>query len=122
MIGDGMGLTQITAGMYSNGNMLNLEQFPVIGLHKSYSKDNLITDSAAGATAFASGIKTYNGAIGVDSDTMPAKTILEEAEEHGLSTGLVATSTIVHATPASFIAHQKLRKMYEEIAADFLNT
>ena len=122
MIGDGMGLTQITAGMYSNGNQLNLEKFPFIGLHKSYASNKLITDSAAGATAFACGVKTYNGAIGVDPDTIPVKNILEEAEENGLATGLVATSTIVHATPASFIAHQKQRKMYEEIAADFLKT
>ncbi|HHH49603.1 MAG TPA: alkaline phosphatase [Saprospiraceae bacterium] len=122
MIGDGMGLTQITAGIYSNGNKLNLEKFPIVGLHKSYSADNLITDSAAGATAFACGVKTYNGAIAVDTDTLPVKTILEEAEAHGLATGLVATSSIVHATPACFIAHQKQRKMMEAIAADFLKT
>lgn len=122
MIGDGMGLTQITAGMYRNGNKLNLEQFKYVGLHKPYSADDLITDSAAGATAFAAGVKTYNGAIAVDTDTMPVKTILEEAEEYGLSTGLVSTSSIVHATPASFIAHAKRRKMYENIAADFLDT
>ena len=120
MIGDGMGLTQITAGMYSNKNSLNLEQFKVIGLHKSYSGNSLITDSAAGATAMACGIKTYNGAIGVNLDTIPQKTLLEEAEEKGLATGLVATSTIVHATPASFISHVKSRRMYEEIAKDFL--
>lgn len=122
MIGDGMGLTQISAGLYSNNNQLHLEQFPVIGLHKPYASNDLITDSAAGATAFACGVKTYNGAIGVDPDTIPIKTILEESEDRGMSTGLVATSTIVHATPASFIAHQKQRKMYEEIAADFLKT
>ena len=122
MIGDGMGITQISAGMYRNGNRLNLESFPVIGLHKSYSSDNLITDSAAGATAFACGTKTYNGAIGVDPDETPVTTILEEAEAVGLATGLVATSTIVHATPASFIAHVKQRKMYEAIASDFLKT
>ena len=122
MIGDGMGITQITAGMYANGNKINLEKFPVVGLHKSHASDNLVTDSAAGATAFASGIKTYNGAIGVNPDTMAMPTILEEAEENGLATGLVSTSSIVHATPASFIAHQKLRKMYEAIAADFLKT
>jgi alkaline phosphatase len=122
MIGDGMGLTQITAGMYSNGNQLYLEKFPFIGLHKSYASNKLITDSAAGATAFACGVKTYNGAIGVDPDTIAVKNILEEAEQNGLATGLIATSTIVHATPASFIAHQKQRKMYEEIAADFLKT
>ncbi len=122
MIGDGMGLTQITAGMYRHQNKLNLEHFKVIGLHKSYASNSLITDSAAGATAFACGVKTYNGAIGVDADTIPQKTLLEEAEEKGLATGLVSTSTIVHATPASFISHVPSRKMYEAIAADFLKT
>ena len=122
LIGDGMGVTQITAGLYSNGNKLNLEKFPIVGLHKSYASNDLVTDSAAGATAFACGVKTYNGAIGVDPDTMAVKTILEEAEEKGYATGMVATSTIVHATPASFIAHQKQRKMYEAIAADFMKT
>lgn len=122
MIGDGMGVSQITAGLYSNNNKLNLEEFEVVGLHKSYSGDTLITDSAAGATAFSCGIKTYNGAIGVGMDTMPVKTILEIAETKGLATGMVATSTIVHATPASFIAHQPSRKMYQAIAADFMKT
>ena len=122
LIGDGMGITQISAGLYSNSNYLNLERIQTIGLHKSYSSDKLVTDSAAGATAFACGVKTYNGAIGVDADTVPVKTILEEAEEMGLKTGLVATSSIVHATPASFIAHNPYRKNYEAIAADFLKT
>ena len=122
MIGDGMGITQISAGMYSNSNTLNLERFKNIGLHKCYSSDALVTDSAAGATAFSSGIKTYNGAIGVDPDSIAVGTILEEAEVKGLKTGLVATSTIDHATPASFIAHNKSRQNYEEIALDFLQT
>lgn len=120
MVGDGMGITQISSGMYSNNNKLNLERIKTIGLHKCYSSDNLITDSAAGATAFACGVKTYNGAIGVNPDTIPMQTILEEAELKGLKTGIVATSTIEHATPASFVAHNKSRKNYEEIALDFL--
>lgn len=122
MIGDGMGLAQITAGMYANGNKISLERFPVVGLHKPHAYDDLITDSAAGATAFSCGCKTYNGAIGVKPDTLPCRTILEMAESKGLATGLVASSSIVHATPASFIAHQKQRRMYEEIAADFMKT
>lgn len=122
LIGDGMGVTQISAGLYSNSNQLSLERINNIGFHKSYSYDKLITDSAAGATAFACGVKTYNGAIGVGPDTLPRITLLEEAENLGLVTGLVATSTIVHATPASFISHNKYRKNYEEIALDFLNT
>ena len=122
MIGDGMGLGQITAGMYANGNRLNLEGFPVVGLQKTYAYDNLVTDSAASATAIACGVKTYNAAIGVNKDTLPVKSILEEAEEKGLRTGLIATSTIVHATPAAFIAHRPLRSMYDLIAEDFLKT
>ena len=122
LVGDGMGLTQISAGLYSNGNKLSLEEFKKIGFHKCYSYDDLVTDSAAGATAFSAGVKTYNGAIGVGPDTMAVKTILEEAEEKGYNTGLVTSSTIVHATPASFIAHNKSRKNYEEIALDFLKT
>ena len=122
VIGDGMGISQISAGMWANGNKLNLEKFNKIGLHKNYSYDDLITDSAAGATAFSCGKKTYNGAIGVGPDTMAVQTILEEAEERGYHTGLVSSSTIVHATPASFIAHNRSRKNYEEIALDFLKT
>jgi alkaline phosphatase len=118
MIGDGMGLTQITAGMYMNGNKLNLEQFKYIGLHKSHAADDLVTDSAAGATAFACGQKTYNGAIGVDKKGRPAQSILEEAEQKGKATGLVVTCSITHATPGSFYAHQKDREMVEEIAAE----
>ncbi|MDX1477404.1 MAG: alkaline phosphatase [Saprospiraceae bacterium] len=122
LIGDGMGLSQITGGMYFNGNKTALERLPVVGLHKCHSLDNLVTDSAAGATAFACGVKTFNGAVGVDGTGQPVQTILEEAEERGLATGLVATSSIVHATPASFIAHVVNRREYEQIALQFLET
>ncbi|MFT6705569.1 MAG: alkaline phosphatase [Patescibacteria group bacterium] len=121
LIGDGMGLSQITAAMYANKNRINLERFPVVGLHKTHASNDLVTDSAAAATAFACGVKTYNGAIGVNPDTLPVKSILEMAEEKGLATGLVATSTIVHATPASFFAHEKRRNLYECIAMDLLD-
>ena len=120
MIGDGMGLTQITAGYYRNGDHLNLVKFPVIGIHKPYSSDDLITDSAAGATAFSTGKKTFNKAVGMDKDSAFSKTILEEAMKQGYATGLVATSTIVHATPAAFVAHVDDRYKYEDIAKFFL--
>ena len=122
MIGDGMGLSQITAGMYSNNNRLNLERCKTVGLIKTHSASDLKTDSAAGATAFATGKKTYNGAVSVDVDTIPIPTILEMAEAKGYATGMVATAEIVHATPACFIAHQANRNWYEEIAFDFLKT
>ena len=122
MIGDGMGLGQITAAMYKNNGYLNLESFPVVGLQKTHSGDNLITDSAAAATAIACGVKTFNNAIGVDMDTLPVQSILEMAEERGLATGMIATSSIVHGTPGPFISHQPSRVLLERIAADFLET
>ncbi len=122
MIGDGMGLAQISAAIYSKNHSLNFEAFKNIGFIKQHSYDNLITDSAAGATAFSCGVKTFNGAIGVDADTIPCKTILEEAEENGLATGMIVTSSIVHATPAAFIAHQKSRAFFEQIAMDFMDS
>lgn len=116
LIGDGMGLSQITAGMYANENKINLERFPVTGLMKTHSSSHLITDSAAGATAFSCGCKTYNGAIGVTKAKAPCLTILEQAEKNGLATGLVATCSITHATPAAFFAHVNSRAETEDIA------
>ncbi len=122
LIGDGMGISQVFAGLTANRGHLFLENCKYIGFSKTQSADNYITDSAAGGTALSAGVKTYNGAIGVDKNGNPVKTILEEASENGLATGLVSTSSITHATPASFIAHQAKRSSYEDIAADFLKT
>jgi alkaline phosphatase len=125
LIGDGTGLAQITAGQYAMvgpDGLLSMQRMPVTGFVKTHSSDNLITDSASGATAYSCGLKTYNGAIGVDSNQVPCKTILELAEEKGLSTGLISTSSITHATPASFAAHVEQRSMQEEIATDFLDS
>lgn len=122
MIGDGMGVSHVYAGLTANGGHLFLDNFKQVGFSKTQSSDKYITDSAAGGTALSTGQKTYNGAIGVNTDTVAIKTILEMAEEKGLSTGLVSTSAITHATPASYIAHQGSRGSYEDIAADFLKT
>jgi alkaline phosphatase len=122
LIGDGMGVSQIYAGLTANRGHLNLERVKVIGFHKNQASDNYVTDSAAGATAFATGKQTYNGAIGLDSLKVPSVTLLEMAEQKGLSTGLVSTCDITDATPSSFIAHQRTRSMHEEIALDFLKT
>ena len=121
LIGDGMGLTQISAAMYSNNNRLALAKFPVIGFHKSHAANELITDSAAGGTAIACGIKTNNGNIGTDENGLSTESILEELDSMDYSTGMIVTSTIVHATPAAFAAHRARREMYEEIALDYLN-
>ncbi len=122
MIGDGMGVAQIYAGLTANHGKLNLEQCTTVGFHKNQASDKYVTDSAAGATAFACGQKTYNGAIGVDANGKSMPTILEIAERNGLATGLVATCSITHATPACFISHQASRSLDENIALDFLKT
>jgi len=122
LIGDGMGLSEISASQFYNEKPSNFERFNVIGLSKTSSSSDLITDSAAGATALACGVKTYNGAIGVDNDTISVKNIIEEVSLMGLSTGVIATSTITHATPASFYAHQKMRRMHEDIALDLVDS
>lgn len=122
MIGDGMGVAQIYAGLTANHGKLNLEQCTTVGFHKNQASDKYVTDSAAGATAFACGQKTYNGAIGVDASGKSIPTILEIAERNGLATGLVATCSITHATPACFISHQASRSLDENIALDFLKT
>jgi alkaline phosphatase len=122
LIGDGMGVAQVFTGITANGGMLNLVNMKNIGFSKTQSADKYITDSAAGGTALACGVKTNNGAIGVDPEGKEVESILEIAEEHEKATGLVSTSAITHATPASFIAHVPKRSMYEDIAADFVNS
>lgn len=122
LIGDGMGVSQIYGALTANKGDLYLKNFSRIGFQTTYSANNYITDSAAAGTALATGKKTKNGAIGVDVNNDKIENIREELEEKGLATGVVSTSSITHATPASFVAHQPSRNMYEAIAADFLKT
>ena len=120
-IGDGMGVAHITAGMTAGGVTLNLQKFPYSGLSITQSADNYITDSAAGGTAIACGIKTNNGMIGVAPDNTVVASITEILHNTGYATGVVSTSAITHATPASFVAHNSSRGNYEDIALHFLN-
>ena len=120
VIGDGMGLSHLTAGLVSAGGHLAIEGFPVVGLSKTSSADNLVTDSAAAATAMACGVKTRNGAIGVDPDGCPVPSLLELARARFMKTGVVVTSSITDATPAAFLSHQPSRKLQEAIAIDIV--
>lgn len=120
LIGDGMGLTQVSTAYYYGEDTPNFSRFKHIGLHQNEPIGKKITDSASGATAFSTGYKSYNAAIGVDGDTIPRETILEWAAENGKSTGVIATSSITHATPASFYAHVENRNWHEDIAADLV--
>ncbi|MFZ4412893.1 MAG: alkaline phosphatase [Bacteroidales bacterium] len=122
LIGDGMATAQIYAALTIKKDKLNIAKFKVIGFHKSYSANNFITDSAAGATAFSTGSKTKNGYLAVDTNKNVLPTILELAENKGLATGLVTTCAITHATPAAFVAHEAGRNNYDNIANWFLKT
>ncbi len=122
MIGDGMGIADVSAAMAVSATPLNILRCTVTGLQTTSSADNYITDSGAAGTALATGHKTNNGRIGMDADGNAVRSILEIAEQNGLATGLVATSAVTNATPAAFIAHQPSRYNYEGIAKDFLKT
>ncbi len=118
LIGDGNGLSQISSSVLANGGQLTLTQLKNIGLIKTSSADNFSTDSAAGASAFATGKKTKNRFIGVDQNGKSIENLTEILHNQGLNTGIITTDEIVGATPSAFYAHQKDRGMEKEIAED----
>jgi alkaline phosphatase len=120
LIGDGMGLTQISGAMSEFTGQNAFERFPVIGLSKTQSADDYVTDSGAGATVFSIGKKTFNGAIGVGADSLPSENLFEKLKKQGRSTGVVVTSSVTHATPAAFYAHVGSRNSEDDIAAFLL--
>jgi alkaline phosphatase len=120
-IGDGMGVAHITAGKIARGN-INLERFSVSGLVTTHSANHLVTESAAAATALATGYKTNNRVVSVSPDNMPLKTIFEYAKERGKSIGVVATSAVTDATPAAFMAHAEDRRQQTDIAEQIANS
>lgn len=122
LIGDGMGIGQIYAGYTANKGNLNLFNMNIIGFSHTQSFSDYVTDSAAGGTAIACGDKTVNGFIGLDAKQDTLFSMLYYLSKAGKSTGLVSTSAITHATPASFVAHVNKRERYEDIAADFLKS
>ncbi len=122
MIGDGMGTAQVYSAFIKNKGHLNLQRCTHTGFAFTNSASNLITDSGAGGTAIACGVKTTNYFIGMSSDSSRLQSILEIAEDHNKATALVASSAVTHATPASFIAHTPSRYNYEDIASDYLKT
>lgn len=131
MVPDGMGLADVTSARTfkngPNGDRLTFETLPVIGYQSTHSANSTVTDSAAAASAWASGAKYNNGEISCHDDDFdgicdgtPVPTILDLAAAKGKSTGLVVTSDITHATPAAFGANVHNRKCEEEIASQFL--
>jgi alkaline phosphatase len=124
-VGDGMGASQrdlirlATVGLEGE---LGMDDLPYEGRSHTNSADpeTFVTDSAAGGTALATGVKTYNGAIGVDANQEPVETVLEQAMQAGKATGLVTDSQVTDATPASFGAHVPDRDDQSEIARQYV--
>ena len=121
MIGDGMGLTQVSTAWVANHGNLNIDNFPVIGLKRTYAANKLITDSGAAGTALATGKKTNYHSVGVDTAGNSIPSLTDLASEKGLSTAVVVTCNLSDATPSAFCASNKDRDNEEEIAADYLN-
>lgn len=122
MIGDGMGLSEVYAAYTASNQQLNITQCDHVALVTTFSDDNYITDSGASGTALACGQKTTNGSIGMLPNGEPTISILKLAENKGLSTGMVTSCDITHATPAAFMASVKSRKQRYDIAQQFLET
>lgn len=120
MIGDGNGLAQISAAMFANKGRLSVTNIRDIGLIKTSSFDDLITDSAAGATAMATGQKTNNRAIGLGPNDEVLKNMVDVASEIGYKTGIITTDAIYGATPSSFYAHVKDRDNTDGILEDLV--
>jgi len=138
LITDGGGAATWSVALLERGEELAVSEMPVVGLVDTRNASGGITDSAAGATAYATGTRTMNGAISVDSECREAwlrdsvavranlascgslPTLLEHAERAGKATGLVTTTVVSDATPASFAAHAPNRYMYAEIAPQML--
>jgi alkaline phosphatase len=121
LIGDGMGDSEITAARNyaygAAGTLPGIDELPVTGQYTTYSlfkdgKPDYVPDSAATGTAWSTGTKSYDGAIGVDIKGRPHTTLLEAARAHGLRTGNVSTAEIQDATPAVQLAHVAGRKCY----------
>lgn len=129
IVGDGMGPAYTTAyRMFADDPATHNVESTVfdrmlVGMASTHPDRHTgyVTDSAAGATALSTGVKTYNKAIAVDANKQSVQTVLELAKKQGRKTGVAVTSQINHATPASFSAHNESRHNYNEIADSYFD-
>lgn len=119
LIGDGMGFGAVTSLLLAEDSVTGFEQAPVIGLNETCSANNYVTDSPAGGTALAAGVRTKNGYCGLDPEGNRLTTILHKAQAMGKKTGIVVNTTLTEATPAAFYAGVTSRRMTYEIAEQF---
>ncbi len=122
MIGDGMGVEQVSCGWVLNGGSLNMEQMPYTGFSRTYAVDRLITDSCAGGSALATGVTTKYYYMGVDPEGNPVPSLLHRAQQKGMKTGVAVTCRINDATPLDFVGHSLDRDEEEANAAQYVDS
>lgn len=120
LIGDGMGLEQVSCAWVLNHGKLNLDNMSHIGLSRTYATDELITDSGAGGTALAAGVKTAYSHVGTAADTTDLYSILVDAAKVGKKTGTVVTCHFADATPCDFCCHNEYRYNQDDLIADYV--
>ena len=120
MIGDGMGLEQVSCAWVLNHGKLNLDNFPSIGLSRTYCTNHLITDSGAGGTALATGVKTAYSHVGTAADSTDLASILVKAQKLGKKTGVSVTCHFADATPCDYCCHNEYRYNQEDLIADYV--
>ncbi|MDI2128429.1 alkaline phosphatase [Yinghuangia seranimata] len=127
LLGDGMGRTHVTAAReryYGADGKLAMEKMPYTGAVSTYAVEKgtntpaLVTDSASSATAWSSGVKTYNAALGIDTNEKRVATLMEQAHQAGFATGNVSTAEITDATPAAQFSHALLRGCQGPVYSD----
>ena len=119
LLADGLGFPHLVAartGLVGAKGRLQVERFPVASWHTTFSADGMYTDSAAGATALATGVLTTPGSLAVDADGQPVPTIMEDALAAGKSVAVITDSYLWDASPAAWLVHHETRRDYDEIA------
>ena len=125
LISDGMSLTQVSSYRLLKGGpneRIAVDTFPVSGIVLTHSKDAIVTDSASSATAFSTGKKTNNGALGLDQDNKILENFTEKIDKYGYVSSLISTSEITHATPAAYASHVDLRWKTDEISLQMMDS
>ena len=120
MIGDGMGLEQVSCAWVVNRGKLNLDNMSSVGLSRTYCTNALITDSGAGGTALSSGMKTGYSHVGTAPDSTDIPSILVKAQQLGKKTGVAVTCHFADATPCDFCCHNEYRYNQEDLIADYV--
>ena len=125
LISDGMSLTQVSTYRLLKGGpneRIAVDKFPVSGIVLTHSENAIVTDSASSATAFSTGRKTNNGALGLDEDNKILENFTEIIDKYGYVSSLISTSEITHATPAAYASHVDLRWKTDEISLQMMES